>query len=76
MGRRARTARIALVATLTLLGAAIAAPAAYAPFHLMKVREVFPGSSGNSYNDAFIEQGAARARTTPPVPSRGGRGGP
>jgi hypothetical protein len=55
MGRRSRTARVAVMTGLALAGAAFAAAPAQAAFHFMKVREVFPGTSGASHNDAFVE---------------------
>lgn len=54
MGRGSRIGRIVAVATVALAGIALAAPAANAAFHLMKIREVFPGSAADP-NSAFIE---------------------
>jgi hypothetical protein len=55
MGRGSRVGRIALATAVAVAGTALAAPAASATFHLMKVREVFPGTAAASHNDAFIE---------------------
>jgi hypothetical protein len=55
MGCRSRSARVAAMTSAVLTGLALAAPSAGAVFHLMKVREVYLGSAGASYNDAFIE---------------------
>jgi hypothetical protein len=55
MGRRFRIARVALAASLALAGLAFSAAPAQAIFHLMKIREVYPGTSGATHNDAFIE---------------------
>src|SRR5690242_19968190 len=45
MGRRTA----ALIAAATVLGGLILAPPAAATFHLIKVREVYPGSENDSY---------------------------
>jgi hypothetical protein len=55
MGRGSRVGRIALATAVAVAGTALASPAASATFHLMKVREVFPGTAAASHNDAFIE---------------------
>lgn len=54
MGIKARTARVAAITSLALAALAFAAPSAGAVFHLMKVREVFPGTAANP-NSAFVE---------------------
>ena len=53
MGRGSRIGRIAVAASVALVGVAVAAPAANADFHLMKIREVFLGQGVP--NSSFIE---------------------
>ncbi len=61
MGSRTTTIRIALAGALAMAAVALPAASADAAFHLMKVREVYPGSSSVGRDDAFIElQIAAR----------------
>jgi hypothetical protein len=54
MGRSGRIGRIATATSVALAGIALAAPPADAVFHLMKVREVYPGSSANPQAE-FVE---------------------
>jgi hypothetical protein len=51
---RVRAARIALAAALVIVGAALAAPSASANYHLMKIREVYPGTA-LAPDRAFVE---------------------
>ncbi len=55
MGSRTTTIRIALAGALAMAAVALPAASADAAFHLMKVREVYPGSSSVGRDDAFIE---------------------
>ncbi len=52
--RRRGLTRVA-VALITTLLVALASSSASASYHLTKIREVYPGSSGAGYNDAFVE---------------------
>ena len=54
MRRSSRIGRIAAAVTIALAGFAGAAPAASASFHLMKIREFFPGTAADP-DSAFIE---------------------
>jgi hypothetical protein len=49
-----RPARVVLIATLLAGGVSMTATSARADFHLMKIREVLPGASGNSQEE-FVE---------------------
>jgi hypothetical protein len=46
--------RRGIAVVLALLGVALLAPVAQASYHLMKISEVYPGSSGGA-DDAFVE---------------------